>query len=98
MRTFEQCATVERVDALADAAAIDGQATAAIAAKVSRVRDGCLAMRAAKAVGMEMLVEPRHTGVGIQQGENWKIHVHQYTKVALLVLLSQEEKNHAAAG
>jgi hypothetical protein len=37
---------------------------------------------------MEMLVEPRHTGVGIQQCENWKIHVHQYTKVALLVLLS----------
>src|SRR6266498_744765 len=46
-------------------------------------------MRTAKAVGMEMLFEPGHTGVAIKQSQNWKIHVHQYTKFALLVLLSQ---------
>src|SRR5215213_5432276 len=45
-------------------------------------------MRTAEAVGMEMLFEPGHTGVGIKQSQNWKIHVHQYTKFALLVLLS----------
>src|SRR6266545_7540652 len=45
-------------------------------------------MRTAKAVGMEMLFEPGHTGVGIKQSQNWKIHIHQYTKFALLVLLS----------
>src|SRR6266508_6318151 len=47
-------------------------------------------MRTAKAVGMEMLFEPGHTGVAIKQSQNWKIHVHQYTKFALLVLLSQD--------
>src|SRR5437868_15040751 len=47
-------------------------------------------MRTAKAVGMEMLFEPGHTGVGIKQSQNWKIHAHQYTKFALLVLLSYE--------
>src|SRR6266498_571099 len=48
-------------------------------------------MRTAKAVGMEMLFEPGHTGVAIKQSQNWKIHVHQYTKFALLVLLSQQK-------
>src|SRR6266508_5117287 len=48
-------------------------------------------MRTAKAVGMEMLFEPGHTGVAIKQSQNWKIHVHQYTKFALLVLLSQRQ-------
>src|SRR6266545_125732 len=52
-------------------------------------------MRTAKAVGMEMLFEPGHTGVAIKQSQNWKIHVHQYTKFALLVLLSQDNMQKA---
>jgi hypothetical protein len=50
-------------------------------------------MRTAEAVGMEMLFEPGHTGVGIKQSQNWKIHVHQYTKFALFVLLSQKDSS-----
>ena len=59
-------AAVERINAVADPAALDRQATAAIGAKASGVRDGCLAMRTAETVGMKMLFDPRYTGVGIK--------------------------------
>jgi hypothetical protein len=63
---LKECATVERVDALAHATTIHRQATAAIDAKVARLRAWCLTMWTGEAVRMEMLFEPRHTGVGIK--------------------------------
>jgi len=76
---LENRAAVARVDAVAHTAALDRQATAAIGAKASGVGERRLTMWTAEAVGMEMLFEPRYTGVGIKQGQNWEIHVHQYT-------------------
>jgi hypothetical protein len=66
LTALEDRPAVERVDALALSAAINRQSTAAIGTKDPRVDQAGLTMRTAKAVWMEVLLDPRNTGVGIE--------------------------------
>jgi len=66
LTAFEDRPAVKRVDALAGTAAIHRQATAAIDAEEPRLAQMRLTMRTTKAVGMEMLLDPRAAGVGIE--------------------------------
>jgi hypothetical protein len=74
LRAFEDRPTVKRIDALALSAAIHRQATAAVGTKDPRVSQIGLTMWTAKAIRMEVLVDPGDTRLGIEQGKYWKIH------------------------
>src|SRR5574338_89247 len=74
LRTFENRASIERIDALTASAAIDWQTAATVRTEQARVSKAGLTMRTVKAVRMEVLFEPGDARLGIQQSKKWKIH------------------------
>jgi hypothetical protein len=66
LAAFEDCPTVQGIDAPAHPTTIHRQAAAAIGTKDSRVGESGLTMRITKAIQMEMLLAPHNAGVGIE--------------------------------
>ena len=81
----EHGATVEVIDPLAAATAVDRQSTASIEAEPARVLVGRIAVGAAQTSGMKMLLQPRDTLVVIEEVNDGKVHVCDCTNSALLV-------------
>ncbi len=81
----EHGATVEGIDPLAAATAVDRQPTAGIDAEQARLLVGRVAVGAAQPAGMKMLLQPRDTLVVIEEVNDGKIHARDCTDFALLV-------------